>query len=291
MSEQIKPKIKRAERPDKAAFRTFMGAFLMITCIPFAVWSYWSYANYQHTTDHVRYLRDHPEPFPTNNQRKEQEDMIALRTSMANRHRLEAILSGAGSLILFGGAIFLFARAVKARRNKPHYASIDWRTTPLPTRRIEIQYRRIYDILTVLVILFFVGMMMLNLRGNGLRLTSAILLFLITSFLLAFGYLQVRAKRQAARLFDDSGITRGDGRRFSWNEFQGVVTRIDINLTRRRKYVWRIELAFANGEKAWIIPNRIKSEEEVFKFVAALPPAILKNSQQSTAQKPGSKVK
>ena len=277
MSETINPKINRAERPDKAAFRAFIGAFLLIACITLAVWSYWSYADYQQAADHVSYLREHPKPFPTNNQRKEQEDTIARRTSMADRHRLETILSGAGSLILFGGAIFLFTLAVKARRVKTQYADIDWRTIPLPTRRVEVQYKRIDDILFVFIILFFVGMMTLVFLTNGLRLTSAILLFLITSFLLALVFLIIRAKRQAARLFDASGITRGDGRQFAWNEFQGVVTRIDINLRTRRKYVWRIELAFASGEKAWIIPNRIKNAEEVFNFVAALPRAYLKD--------------
>ena len=163
MSEQIKPKINRAERPEKAAFRAFIGAFLLIACIPFAVWSHWSYADYQQATDHVSYLREHPEPFPTNNQRKEQEVTIARRTSMADRHRLEAILSGAGSLILFGGAIFLFTLAVKAkaRRVKTQYADIDWRTIPMPTRRVEVQYKRIDDILFVFIILFFVGMLSL----------------------------------------------------------------------------------------------------------------------------------
>ncbi|MEO6588409.1 MAG: hypothetical protein ABIP06_03685, partial [Pyrinomonadaceae bacterium] len=86
-----------------------------------------------------------------------------------------------------------------------------------------------------------------------------------------------RAKRQTLRLFDASGITRGDGRHFSWNEFCGVVTRIDINYA-REKYVWRIELAFANGEATWIIPHRIKNAEDVFNYVAALPRAFLKDS-------------
>jgi len=119
--------------------------------------------------------------------------------------------------------------------------------------------------------------MLLVLLTNGIKLTSAILLFLNTLFLLAVCYLLIKANRQAAHLFDASGITRGDGRHFAWNEFQGVVTRIDINLRTRRKYVWRIELAFASGEKAWIIPNRIKNSEEVFNFVAALPRAYLKD--------------
>ena len=277
MNKIINPKINRAERPDKAAFRAFMGAFFLLACIAPAYWAYYNYGQYQQTTAFVRKLQENSGQFLTNDERAERKNRIALNTSMANRYRLEIILSGAGSLILFGGAIFLFTLAVKARRVKTQYADIDWQTIPLPTRRVEVQYKRIYNILFIFIILFFVGMMTLVFLTNGLRLTSAILLFLITSFLLAFVFLIIRAKRQAAHLFDASGITRGDGRQFAWNEFQGVVTRIDINLRTRRKYVWRIELAFASGEKAWIIPNRIKNAEEVFNFVAALPRAYLKD--------------
>ncbi len=93
--------------------------------------------------------------------------------------------------------------------------------------------------------------------------------------LVAICHLTIRAKRRAVRQFDASGITRGDGRRFAWNEFQGVITRIDINYA-REQYAWRIELAFANGEKAWIIAQRVENAEEIFKYLAALPRASLK---------------
>ncbi len=275
MSDIIKPNINRAERPDKAAFRMFMGAFLLIACLPLAYWANYSYALYQKSTERVRYLRENPEPFPTNNQRKEREDRIALSMSMADRQRLETILSGAGAFVLFGGAMLLFGSALKARKIKPQYEIIDWRIIPMPTRRIEVRQKRIYDVLFAFIVIFFGGMMLLVLLTNGIRNVSVILSVLILVFLSVFCFLMLRAKRRTVRLFDASGITRGDGRQFSWNEFGGVVTRIDINYA-RQKYVWRIELAFANGESAWIIPNRIKNAEEVFNYVAALPRAVLK---------------
>ncbi len=282
MSDQIKPKTNRAERPDKAAFRAFMGAFFLIACIPLAVWAYWSYADYQKTNDTVRHWREQPDSMPTGLSR---EQTIAIRTSIADRHRLEAILSGAGSLILFGGAILLFTRAAKARKNTPQYANIDWRTIQQPTRRVEVQFKRLYDALAIFLFIFLGGLTLLILRVNGFTIVSAILLFLNTAILLAVCYLLINAKRKSARLFDVSGITRNDNRHFSWNEFQGVVTRIDINLRSRRKYVWRIELAFGCGEAAWIIPNRIKNADEVFTYIAPLPRAVLKGSQQIIEQK------
>ena len=140
--------------------------------------------------------------------------------------------------------------------------------------------------LLALIAVFFIGMSLLisfqTLTSQFEATTGKIIkgiLFpgVLMSVLVAICYLMIRAKRRAVRQFDASGITRGDGRHFAWNEFQGVLSRIDINYA-REKYAWRVELAFANGEKAWIIPNRIKDPEEVFTYVAALPGARLKDS-------------
>lgn len=106
---------------------------------------------------------------------------------------------------------------------------------------------------------------------------SIIITALIVAFLLAFSYLIVRAKRKAVTAIDNSGITRGDGRQFPWSEFQGLVTRINYERVSFGRYIWRIEFAFENGEGAWIIPYRVKNEEDVFSFVVRLPRAYLKN--------------
>lgn len=92
----------------------------------------------------------------------------------------------------------------------------------------------------------------------------------------AFSFLMIRAKRKSVRLFNAFGITRGDGRLFPWSDFQGVITQIDVNRRTTNRYVWRIELACAAGESAWIIPNRVKNIGEVENFISSLPGVHLK---------------
>jgi hypothetical protein len=40
----------------------------------------------------------------------------------------------------------------------------------------------------------------------------------------------------------------------------------------------RTELVFSNGGEAWIIPQKIKNQMEVFAFVDKLPHAVLKET-------------
>ncbi len=271
----MKQNIKCAERPDKSLFMTMMGVIFLLFAVAAAYWAFYNFGEYRRTTAFVSELQTSSEQFLTPNEREERKNRISINSSMANRYRLEMFLSAAGGFVLFGIALLLFRKTLKARKIKPQYELIDWRTIPMPTSRIEVRQKRIYDVLFAFVVIFFGGMILLVLLTNGIRNVSVILTVLILAFLSVFCFLLLRAKRQRVRFFDASGITRGDGRHFAWNEFCGVVTRIDINYA-REKYVWRIELAFANGEAAWIIPNRIKNAEEVFNYVAALPRALLK---------------
>lgn len=265
--------IKRAEHTDKSLFMTMMGVFFLVFAIAPAYLAYYSFVEYERKTGFVGELQASSEQFLTPNERKERKDRISTNSWLANRSRLEMFLGAAGSFVLFGIALLLFRKALKARKIKPQYELIDRRTIPMPTSRIEVRQKRIYDVLFAFVVIFFGGMILLMLLTNGIRNVSVILTVSILAVLSFFCFLMLRAKRRTVRLFDASGITRGDGRQFSWNEFQGVVTRIDINFV-RGKYVWRVELAFANGEAAWIIPHRIKNAEEVFNYVAALPRAF-----------------
>lgn len=269
--------IKLAERPDKSLFMTMMGVIFLLFAVAPAYWAFYNFGLYGQKAAFVGELQTSSEQFLTPNEREERKDKISFNSSMANRYRLEMFLSTAGSFVLFGIALLLFRKALKARKIKPQYELINWRTIPMPTSRIEVRQKRIYDVLSAFVVIFFGGMILLMLLTNGIRNVSVILTVLILAFLSVFGFLLLRAKNQTVRLFDASGITRGDGRQFSWNEFCGVVTRIDINYA-REQYAWRVEFAFANGEAAWIIPHRIKNAEEVFKFIAALPGAFLKDS-------------
>ncbi len=257
-------------RADKAAFRTFMGAVLFIACIPLALWAYWSFSAYQQTVDHTQTMAERSDVTKTIAERERE---TVIRTSLANRYRLEAALSGIGSLILFGGSMLLFVLAINARKIKQQFVRVNWQQTPLPQGRIQVQYRRLFDLFAIFLIVFFGSLMILLLWTNGIRIVSVIIVALIAFFLCVFLFLIIRAKRKAVSVLDENGIMRGDGRQFPWGEFQGLITEIDFTRVAKQRYLWRIKLAFENGEEGWIIPYRVKNEEDVFQYLAALPRA------------------
>lgn len=287
MSKAINRIIERSERPDKALFIAMMGAFFLCLSVAPAYWAYYNYGENQRATAFVQNLRKSSDQSLTPNEREERKNRIALNSSMADRYKLEMILSGAGGLVLFVFSLLLFRSALKARSKKqsPQFETIDWRSTPMPAQRVEVRYKRIYDVLFAFIIIFFGGLTLLNFTQTLLSkfsTTSDILVkgILFNGFCLliifAISILMIRAKRKAVLLFDVSGITRSDGRHFAWNEFQGVITQIDVNQLSRNRYVWRIELACADGERAWIIPNRVKNIGEVMNFISSLPGKRLK---------------
>lgn len=260
-----------------------MGIFFLLFSIAPAYWANYNYGESNRTKELLRRWSQQPELMPKDSYGG---NPFAIQTSRLERYKLEMLLSGAGGLLLLGIASLFFVKSFRARKIKPHYELIDWRKFPMPTQRIEVRQKRLYDLLFAFIVIFFGGLIMLNFAQIVLGKFSTTQDIIIKGFLfnglclgliLFITYLTIRAKRKSARFFDASGVLRGDNRHFSWNEFCGVVTRIDINFRRQRKYVWRIELAFADGEAAWIIPQRIKNAEEVFQYLAALPPANLEN--------------
>lgn len=286
MNNQNNLPITRADRPNRTIFLAMMGAFFLCFSIAPAYWAYYNYGEYQRATAFVQNLRESSEQFLTPNEREERKNRIALNSSMADRYKLEMILSGAGGLVLFVASLLLFRNALKAHSNKqsPQFETIDWSATPMPSQRVELRYKRIYDVLFAFIIIFFGGLTLLNFTQTVFSKFSTtreiISKGLFNGFCLlvvfAISILIIRAKRKAVHLFDSSGITRGDGRHFTWNEFQGVITQIDVNQLSRNRYVWRIELACADGESAWIIPNRVKNIGEVMNFINSLPGTRLK---------------
>ena len=287
MNNQINQKNQRATRPDKAIFKAMISAFFIFFSLPAFYWAYYNYGEYQRTTAFVQNLRESSEQFLTPNEREERKNRIAINSSRADRFNLEMILSGAGGLVLFGISLLLFRGAFKARKNKqsPQFEPIDWRAIPLPTERVEVRQKRFYHVLFAFLIIFFGGLTLLNFTQtmfSKFSTTSDIIVkgILFNGFclliILAISILIIRAKRKAVRLFDASGITLGYGRHFPWSEFQGVITQIDVNQRTRNRYVWRIELACADGEAAWIIPNRVKNIDDVMNFINSLPGTRLK---------------
>lgn len=160
----------------------------------------------------------------------------------------------------------------------------DWRGVPKPAARIEVRYTNFQNVLLIGLCAFF-GLMATLIFYQTLTspfstsrdvVIKGAFCFCLFILVFIFIFLAVRAKRRAVKSFDETGITRGDGRHFPWSEFRGVMTQ-----TARSRfgqtYVWRKELKFSNGETAWLIPQRIKNSNEVFAYVATLP-AVLDKS-------------
>lgn len=283
MNNQINQKPIRAEQPDKAMFYAMMGAFFIFFSLPAFYWAIYNYGEYSRTTEFVQELREKPAANLTPNEKKEIESRISINSSMVDRYRLEMFLSGAGGLVLFGIALMFFRAAFRARKRKNYYEEIDWRTTLMPTARLEVRFAYFQNILLIGLIAFFGLLIAFNLyqtltspfsSGNEIIVKGGLSLFVV-ALCLFLVFLMIRAKRRAVCIFDASGITRGDGRHFYWAEFCGVVTQTARNRF-GKSYVWRTELAFSGGETAWIIPPRIKNAPEVFAYIAQFPPAKLK---------------
>jgi len=274
----------RAERPDKALFNAIMGVFFLLFAVAPAYWAVYNYGEYRRTTDFIEKLK---EGFSKNNSPEagqEYSERITVFNSRADRYRLEMLLSGAGAFVLFGISLLFFSKAFKSRGRKNFYEDIDARFIPLPNAKIEVKYTNFQNILLGGVSAFFSLMIALifyqTLKSPFSTSREIIVKGAFSGFVLAlifvFIFLTIRAKRFSVRFIDASGITRGDGRHFAWTEFCGVVTQ-----TARRRfgglYVWRKELAFANGETAWLIPHRIKNAAEVFEYFNRLPSATPKS--------------
>lgn len=188
---------------------------------------------------------------------------------------------GTIALTFLSASLGLFVRAIKIvcqdKINKPQYEMIDRRMIPKLTSRIEIKYSRVPDVALACLVFFFGGVILFALFGSSIKPVNLVVVFLSLSILSVICFPVFRSKRKAVRLFDAGGVERGDGQRFSWQDFRGTVTRTG-NTRYALKVVWRVELVFADGEEVWIISQRVKNYQEVFDFVNCLPTAVLKES-------------
>jgi hypothetical protein len=276
----------RPERSDKAQFSAFLATFALIAAVPTAYWANYTFGIYQRNAAALEYWREHPEKIPNDLPR---ETEIYIQGTVVENARLEASLCGAASLLLFIIAVLLVVRAFKISKRlkaaKLQYQPVDGRSVPPLKKPIGVEYTKYQTRLLIGLSSFFGLLTLINLNQlfhsqfattediiyKGVVFSGAIL-----SLIGAFIFLTIRAKRRAACLFDSSGITRGDGRFFAWSEFRGAVVKTG-NSRFNLKYVYRVELVFANGESAWLIPQRVKNYAEVFAFADALPRAVLKN--------------
>jgi len=148
-------------------------------------------------------------------------------------------------------------------------AANDWPSVVL-ARPVKVHYSRLHSVLFAFLMIFFLGLSLVVLAANGFTGAGVLIVPLNVILLSVLYYVMSRGRKRAACLFDPSGVTRGDGRRFSWSEFKGVDYLMAIKPQSGREYLWRIELAFTGGE-AWIIPQRVNNLDEINEVVNRLP--------------------
>lgn len=275
----------RAARPDKAIFLAMMGAFFVFFSLPAFYWANYNYGEYSRTAKFVREMRENPTTNLTANDKRELENRISSGNSRTERFKLEMLLSAAGGLVLSGIALLLFAKAFVSRRRQNFYEKADPRAIPKLSAPLKIQYKNLYAVLFWTIVLFLAGIFSLTVYQsftNPLFTTenaiirASLLGVPIILFTSTFLFLTFRARRNIVRSIDDAGVTRGDGRLFPWQDFCGVISQTAFNQRTQRRYLWRAELAFENGDAAWILPNRVKNYDEITAFLNALPRAVLK---------------
>ncbi len=260
----------------------FIATLLLVSSFLIGGAAYDKYWWYKSETNSARFYRTHPNEVPMYMGSQSREQYIAGLLISADRSRNQAILRGAGSLLFLIGGVALFIRDSRKKRITPapegglsenptqrFEAMSRWASVAL-ARPIKIHFKRSYSILFASVIVFFIGISLFVIVVNGFTTTSVLILILNVIMLFTLYYMVSRAQRKSASLFDSSGVTRRDGQRFSWSEFNGVDYVMAIRRRSGEEYLWRIELAFSS-DNAWITPQRIENLDEINNFVERLP--------------------
>lgn len=148
-------------------------------------------------------------------------------------------------------------------------AANDWPGVVL-ARPVKVHYSRLHQVLFAFVMIFFLGLSLVILAVNGFTGAGVLIVALNVILLFVLYYVMSRGRKRAACLFDHAGVTRGDGRRFSWSEFKRVDYLMAVRPQSGEEDLWRIELVFTGGE-AWIIPQRVNNLNEINEVINRLP--------------------
>ena len=268
--------------------KKFFAILLVIAGIILAVVAYARYSAFEFSKLSAEWQRKHPERpvWPG----KSSEEYIAGHLAMADAERNWTILAGAGAVICLGGGVWLF---IRARREQQLIASLQpkppeepppplelmtrWATAEL-TQPVQVEYKSFYSVVPiVMALLFFIFSASLITTRPFTGAQILLLMFNGAVFFLFF-YFQLKGRNRSARVFDLSGVTRGDNRRLSWSQFKGVVCLMArLRNSSAEEYIWRVELRFSDGA-AWIIPQRLKNRGEIMRLVGSLPGAPQKKS-------------
>jgi hypothetical protein len=133
--------------------------------------------------------------------------------------------------------------------------------------QLEVRADKLTLVLVILLGLFFVPMGVALLIGPGIA--HAAIGFVCLTLFGVVVWLVRRGHKKSVRRFSDDGLERNDGQSFTWAELHRVVDRVRVR--NGRKYLWRTEIQFTNGESAWLIPSKIRNYGEVVALVGRLP--------------------
>jgi hypothetical protein len=92
----------------------------------------------------------------------------------------------------------------------------------------------------------------------------SLVMFAVVVFLVRRGWVR------SVKCFSEAGVQRNDGRSFTWTELAQVVDQVRVSPA-GRKYIWRTEIQFRNGDSAWLIPSKVANYSEVSDYVTRLP--------------------
>jgi hypothetical protein len=237
------------------------------------------YSEYARASRVARYFRDNPDEVPVSGSR---EELISDSLSAAGHRGTRAAMSGLTGLALCaGGAAFIVrarrksaaeawpAAGPRANAAELREAVRQWAGVAL-VPPVDVHYRRLYAVMAVGLVAFFVVAPALSVAANGFTRTTVFVGGLCVGMAAFLGFLQRRARSNAASRFDVSGVTRGDGRRLDWDDYTGVDYLMMLERGGFEESLWRVEVVFAGGV-AWIIPGRVGNLDEINALVASIP--------------------
>ena len=255
--------------------RKLLAAVLVLIGAGLGVAAYGSRSDAESATRRVAYFRAHPDELTATDRAAY---FAGQERTAADARRL-AVLCGAGAAVFCAGGVVLFVRrgrgpvtgaAAPAVEPAPDAETMRrWAGAALASP-VEVHYARRYAILFKALMVFFGGMGLLIVATNGFTQTALAMVAMIGALMGVLYYALSTALKRAAHVFDASGVTRGDQRRFEWADFKGVDYLIALTKGGGRESLWRIELAFAGG-KAWIIPQRVHNLAQINELVNSLP--------------------
>jgi hypothetical protein len=139
--------------------------------------------------------------------------------------------------------------------------------------RLEVKPNKVVLVCVILLGLFCIPMVLGNLSQlrHGFRIGPIVWAFVALSIFSLPLLLVRRGLGRSVKIFTEDGLTRNDGIRFSWADLSGVVVQYRRQAGSSLEYHWRTEIHFANGQCAWVIPNKVANFKEVMAYLNALP--------------------